>query len=187
MTFERTADTEIRTERLTLREAADSDAQEAYELITHPKMRFVDIVPESPDHMRASIERGRSEGAEPNLIHHEWAVRSNSDDTLVAFASCNAMRRGGLEVVAGEAREVEHRAVEPTIYVHPDHQGQGYGPEAIEAIEQFAVQHYGVTESRPKIDPSNEKSRTKTAQRGATRELPAGLYDPLETWSRRLE
>jgi RimJ/RimL family protein N-acetyltransferase len=96
------------------------------------------------------------------------------------------MRRVDLQAVDGKATEVELRVVEPTIYVHPDHQGNRYGPEAVQAIEDFAHRYYHATETRPKIDPANTRSSAMAEKRGAKRVLPATIYDPLETWLRGL-
>jgi RimJ/RimL family protein N-acetyltransferase len=188
VSFLRASDPElvIRTPRLTLRPATQVDAEDCFELIAHPDLPFVSARPSSVEDMRASIQHGRVPGESEDLIHHEWTVRRNDDNALVAFASCNMMRRVDLQTVDGKATEVELRVIEPTIYVHPAHQRNGYGPETVGAIEDFGHRYYGATESRPKIDPGNAASREMARKRGAKRLLPATIYDPLETWTRRL-
>lgn len=186
-------DRTLKTERLILAPATEDDAEEAFELVTHSELTFIarDRLPTTPDDMRSSIVRTRSgEMNSDELLHHEWMVRRQSDQVLIALASCNVMRKFDLAPVSregeGEAESLEVRAVEPTVYVHPSHQGHGYGPEAVAAIEVFAHQRYGAIESLPKIDPSNERARDRAREAGAEQLLPAGIYDPMETWRRLL-
>lgn len=196
VTFEAVSESElvIETDHLVMRPSREADADEAFDLLTHPDLQFVDpaLAPRDVEDMRRSIASGRAGIGrnEDDLIHHEWTVRTKSDGELVALASCEVMRKGELVPIDDErGKRVEPRevrAVEPTIYVHPGHQGHGYGPEAVAAVELFAHREYGATESLPKIDPSNKRSRRKAAERGATRVLPATIYNPLETWRRPL-
>jgi RimJ/RimL family protein N-acetyltransferase len=188
VTFDRASDADmmLETERLMIQPASVTDASDAFALLSNSSLEFVETRPPSVEEMEASIKRGRSPTDEEDLIHYEWAVRRRCDGTLVAFVSCNIMRKVEIQSVHGEPRAVELCVIEPTVYVHPSEQGNWYGPETVQAIEDFARTYYGATEARPKIDPRNARSRELAQKQGATRILPSGIYDPLETWSRPL-
>jgi hypothetical protein len=184
MTTAGPAELSIRTSRLVISAARSIDATEALALLRHPDLEFtnravIDAV-EARDLGRKYDDQAGQAGEISNDIHHNWMVRT-ADGTLVAVAHGRFMSR------PTDHGTGEERIFEPTIHVHPAHQDNRSGSEAIDAIETFAQEHYGATESRFRIDPTNHKSIDRAKRRGAKRLMPVlPGFDSLETWGRAL-
>jgi hypothetical protein len=164
---------------LILTRAAADDAQEAFNLLWHPEMTFLDnqYKPPSVAKQADSFEALQGNSHIDDGRRFQWVARRRDTGALVAVVVGELDRKTSLEVVrkqdgsAGDIVPVETRVIEATAYVHPDHQearGRYWGSKSASLVYQFGRDQFGCTIRRAKIRLTNEKSRRRAEAGGLT-------------------
>ena len=160
----------------------EDDAEEAYALLTDHRLDFLD-----PDYTPVDIAAERDyiarlragKSNDPNSHEYQWAVRSTKTGQLVALLMVHLTVEIELDA-HGPPHEV--RMVEPTLFVDPDHQRQGYGSAAVRAVVKLAVDRFGVTIRLAKIRWDNRQAQDFALREGLTKTGAGMTPHGYETW-----
>ena len=170
------------TERLHAALVSGGDAAEAYALLNHPRLDFLDpeFRPASADAFAAFAQRVQDRTEKhPDARLYQWALRLKSTGALVGLLT------GQLTIEAelrprGQA-PLEHRTVETTAYIHPDHQDVGHASEAGDQMRARLKTLFGLDRQVVRIRWDNERARRRAAKRRLVKQ-PGMTPQGYETW-----
>lgn len=169
------------TERLTVRPIAPDDAEDAYALLNHPALEFLDpnFIPETAKAYAEFAERAQTRTDNDEQFRlYQWALRLNGSGEMVGLMSADLRCSDRLRL---QAAPVEVREMETTAYIHPDHQHNGYAPEADAAISAFIEPRFEVNRRVAQIRHDNTGVQSKVKEEGAEK-LPGQTQHGYETW-----
>ncbi len=182
-------DLTFETERLIIRPIRPDDSTEAYALLTHQELKFMDprFVPPDAEAYAAFAQRmqEREENCETHRLY-QWALRLKSTGELVGLISAELNLENRLQA-SGPPLEV--RELETTAYIHPDHQHVGFATEADATLSVFVESRFEVNRRIAKIRHDNTEVQSKASASGAKKlsgQTPQGyetwiLYDTVES------
>lgn len=162
---------------LILTRAAAADAQEAFDLLWHPAMTFVedDVKPPSVAAGAESFERLRLDSQVDGVRRFQWVARRKDSGVLVALAVGELDSNVSLQLQRkedgnpGDIVQVENRIIEATVYVHPEHQeekGSYWGTKAADLVYKFGRLQFECNVRRAKILLTNTKSQRRAETTG---------------------
>jgi [ribosomal protein S5]-alanine N-acetyltransferase len=148
----------LRTERLTLREFAESDWPALHTFEARPEVaRFRPVEPRTAEDCRAYVARA-IEGAAADPRHiYDLAVILTSEDRLIG--------RCGLRITDPE---LDEGMLWYTL--HPDYWGRGYATEAARAMVDFGFRELRLHRTWAGCDPANVASWRVMERVGMRRE-----------------
>ncbi|MDQ3336347.1 MAG: GNAT family N-acetyltransferase [Myxococcota bacterium] len=147
---------QLATDRLILRELAESDAQRLFEIESAPDFgryleRYSQSVEEAAEYLRGSVAATQ---LVPRLVYDFAVVR---EDVMIGRAG---MKRG----------ETEPRMAMLWYAIDPAHQGHGYATEAAHAVLRFAFEELELHRVWADADPRNAASVRVMERLGMRRE-----------------
>jgi RimJ/RimL family protein N-acetyltransferase len=108
-----------------------------------------------------------------------WTIRLGDTNELVGLITAQLTVGAVLHPDKGPR---EARIVESTIYVHPDYQDNGYGPEAAEATEVFVSTQFDLTQRKASIRWDNAHAQQLAAARSFIKQSEAMTQHGFQTW-----
>jgi RimJ/RimL family protein N-acetyltransferase len=169
------------TDRLVVRPIEPGDGEDAYELLTHGALEFMDptLIPPSPRAYDKFAQRIQDRvGNDQTFRLYQWSLRLKESDVLVGLVSAELRRGDRLRL---EDSPLEVREFEVTAYIHPDHQHLGYASEANIAISGFVEPEFEVNRRVAKIRHDNVDVQRKAASAGGEK-LVGQTQQGYETW-----
>lgn len=157
---------------LRIRLVSPDDAEDAYNLLTHPDLaNLPGPVPEQPADYAdfAAGIQDRTANTEDFRLY-AWSVRIAESGELV-----------GLITASIDAVSPDYRPVELTAYFHPEHQGKKYFSKSSRRVLGFAHHRFVATHQLAMIHESNEIVAAMADAAGLVKQ-PGQSVDGYETW-----
>lgn len=165
-------------DNLTLTPITEDDAQEVFDLMNHPKLENFDPAerPETVEQLRDEIAKSGDKNT-PFKKRYQWVGRrkDTGDAVVIGVAEMTVkddfVHERDAEGKVTNTTIAEIRTVEPSVYVHPDHQeakGDRWGKKTGGLLVGFARDGYGCNRRRATIKLTNGKSIRRVEEAGMT-------------------